>query len=70
MAADLWQLANGWELVDWSLNVGGEPPAPTPGGGGGGFTKPRLVDDNLSFPRARRMDDDEEAIAFALLVLV
>ena len=67
MAADLWQLVNGWELVDWSLNVGGSAPAGT---SGGGFTKPRLVDDNLSFPRARRMDDDDEAIAFALLVLV
>jgi hypothetical protein len=66
VAADLWQLANGWELVDWSLNVGGDTPAET---SGGGFTKPRLVDDNLSFPRARRMDDDDEAIAFALLVL-
>ena len=67
MAADLWQLVNGWELVDWSLNVGG---APAETASGGGFTKPRLVDDNLSFPRARRMDDDDEAIAFALLVLV
>lgn len=67
MAADLWQLVNGWSLVDWSLNVGGDEPAPSPSGGG--YTKPRLVDDNLSFPRARRVDDEEEAIAFALLVL-
>jgi hypothetical protein len=67
VAADLWQLVNGWELVDWSLNVGGDEPAlPL---SGGGYTKPRLVDDSLSFPRARRVDDDDEAIAFALLVL-
>ena len=31
MAADLWQLANGWELVDWSLNVGGDAEVPTGG---------------------------------------
>ena len=66
MAADLWQLANGWSLVDWSLNVGGDE---TPSVSGGGYVKPRLVDDSLSFPRARRVDDEEEAIAFALLVL-
>ncbi len=22
---DSWQLVNGWDVVDWSLNVGGDP---------------------------------------------
>lgn len=62
MAADLWQLANGWELVDWSLNVGGEPPAPTPGG------RRPIKRQRMLVPESR-VDRDAEALAVALLLL-
>ena len=67
MAADFWQLVNGWELVDWSLNVdSGAPVVAAPGGG----LKPRNVNDSLSFSVKTPFLDDDEAIAISLLVLV
>ena len=59
MAADLWQLANGWELVDWSLNVGGD----TPTGGHRAVKRQRML-----VPESR-VDRDAEAMAVALLLL-
>ena len=58
MAADLWQLVNGWSLVDWSLNVGDED---TPTASGGTFIDYR--------PPAIRSDDDE-IIGLAILLLL
>ena len=59
MAADLWQLANGWDLVDWSLNVGSD----TPTGGRRPIKRLRML-----APEARA-DRDAEAITIALLLL-
>ena len=64
MAADLWQLVNGWELVDWSLNVGGDTPteAPSPSLGGAWAS---------SYPAASPflIDEELEALAASLLLL-
>ena len=59
MAADLWQLANGWELVDWSLNVGGDGPTETASGGGFIDYRPPII-----------RSDDDEIISLAILLLL
>ena len=65
MAADLWQLVNGWELVDWSLNVGGdgEPASPAAGGGNRQTTIRRLPEATLR----RRGDDEALTLILALI---
>ena len=72
MAADLWQLINGWSLVDWSLNVGD---------GGGGGEPDGSSRGGYAFPKAQQFrppkrqlpkflyDDDDVAIALALALL-
>ena len=64
MAADLWQLVNGWELVDWSLNVGDETPTP-PGTGG---TRRTMIPRQPRTTYQVRPDDD--AVTLALLLLL
>lgn len=60
MAADWWQLRNGWELVDWSLTVdSGAPDLPNPIGWAPAKRTARFV----------RSDRDAEAITIALLLL-
>ena len=60
MAADWWQLRNGWELVDWSLTVdSGAPDLPNPIGW--------APAKRAQFIRGSR---DDDAIALALLLLV
>ena len=59
MAADWWQLRNGWELVDWSLTVDSGGPTEEYGG-------PRL---KRTFIAARKRNTDDEAIALVLALI-
>lgn len=66
MAADLWQLANGWELVDWSLNVGA-PQEEVDYGSSRAAVRRRPAQRRI--PDLTVLDDDAEALLLALLVL-